>query len=529
MRRELVLSLLTAVFLAFAFPPFQLGFLAYWTLVPFFYLLEDKSIKESFRWGYVTGLFMSLATVYWISFVTMPGAVATILVHPLYYALYAMLHVFLRDRLGERFVLAIPFVWTGIEYVKSLSELAFPWITLGYTQSYYVSMIQYASYTSVFGVSFWVVCLNVLVYLILKNLENRRKAVVLLGVTSALVVLPWVYGQQVVPDEDEFQEGLYVSVVQGNIDPFIKWEEGNEDLSFEVYERLSRATATEKPDLIVWPETASPKFLLLDRRYLTRVRRLAREVNVPIITGTPDAERVSRNEYKAFNSVIMIAPSTYEVPKYAKMQLVPFGERVPYEDSVPFFRDFVNSLEMGEGNFSPGEEVVVFDVPVDSALTTDGVNDVARRSDSATIPVAAVICFESIFPDLVRKFVQKGARMLVVITNDAWFGRAHFPWWLNAGLYQHARMSVFRAVENRIGVARSANTGVSMFIDPYGRVLDASQLFKETYLLAHVPLRQETTFFARHGNVFTKVVSAVGLLICLAALFPRRESRGGSL
>jgi len=134
------------------------------------------------------------------------------------------------------------------------------------------------------------------------------------------------------------------------------------------------------------------------------------------------------------------------------------------------------------------------------------------KNDKA-ISFATIICFESIFPDLVQKFVKNGAKFLVVITNDAWFGRDYFPWWLNAGLFQHAQMSVFRAIENRISIARCANTGVSMFIDPFGRIESTSSIFKEEFLISKIPLRREITFFTEYGNVFTQIVSFIGLIL----------------
>ncbi|MFQ5865026.1 MAG: apolipoprotein N-acyltransferase [bacterium] len=530
MRIDLLLSLVTCFLFSFAFPPFKFGFLAYWALVPFFYLLENKSLKESFRWGYVTGLFISIGTIYWITFVTIPGSLATILIHPLYYSLYAMIHTLLRKRLGEKFVFAIPFVWTGIEYVKSLGELGFPWISLGYTQTHYLLLIQYASYTTVFGISFWLVLINVLVYLMLKNIENRKKVAILLTATILLFILPWMYGKQTMPDENDFQEAIEVALVQGNIDPYIKWDKGNVNLSYDTYERLSRECATIDPDLIVWPETATPSFLLHDHEHLHQVKGLINDLNIPLLTGTPEyAFNLQNKEIRTYNSAVLITPNSHDdLPVYSKMQLVPVAERVPYEDRIPILKDFIQSLEMGEGNFSPGEEVVVFEMPVEQPknnekgnLGTDEKNK--NLSGFTTIPFATVICYESIFPDLVQRFIKKGAKFLVVITNDAWFGRDWFPWWLNSGMFQHAQMAIFRAIENRISIARCANTGVSMFIDPFGRTHSALNIFEEGYVVSNIPLRTETTFFTKHGNIFTKIVSCLGVLFVFVAFFMRRK------
>ena len=182
---------------------------------------------------------------------------------------------------------------------------------------------------------------------------------------------------------------------------------------------------------------------------------------------------------------------------------------------------------MGEGNFSPGEEIVLFEMPLKRVHVADNTSYVANdssndsRNDKA-VSFATVICFESIFPDLVRRFVKNGAKFLVVITNDAWFGRDYFPWWLNAGLFQHAQMSVFRAVENRISIARCANTGVSMFINPFGRIQSTSSIFKEEFLVSNIPLRREITFFTKYGNVFTRIVSFIGLILLPTTLFLKK-------
>jgi apolipoprotein N-acyltransferase len=532
MRLDLLLSLLTAFLFSFAFPPFKFGFLAYWALVPFFYLLEKKGLKESFRWGYVTGLFISIGIIYWITFVTIPGALATILIHPLYYALYGMAHTFLRQRFGGKFIFTIPFVWTGVEYLKSLGEIGFPWISLAYTQSHYLQLIQYASYTSVFGVSFWVVLINVLVYQMLKNLENRQKVAVLLMTTILLFILPWIYGKQVMPDEPDFQEGIEVAMVQGNIDPYTKWDKKNVNLSYDTYERLSRecAEANFKPDLMIWPETATPTFLLHDDKNLERIKNLVNDLDIPLLTGTPEYTVDANNEIKTHNSAVLITPNSDDIPVYSKMQLVPVAERIPYEDRIPIFKDFIQSLEMGEGNFSPGKEVVIFEMPLKQSENNEDDNIETDESDDdlkgfITVGFATVICYESIFPDLVQKFIKKGAKFLVVITNDAWFGREWFPWWLNSGMFQHARMSIFRAIENRISIARCANTGVSMFIDPYGRSKLALGIFEEGYSVASIPLRTETTFFTQYGNIFTKIVSGVGLFFVFVALLPLRRKK----
>ena len=183
---------------------------------------------------------------------------------------------------------------------------------------------------------------------------------------------------------------------------------------------------------------------------------------------------------EAYNSAFLFSPGETTLQRYNKINLVPISERVPFRDALPFLGrikwEVLETGDWGQAFFSRGKEWTVF-----------------RHPKGA---FSVLICFESIFPDLVRKFVRRGARFLVNITNDAWFGRSSAP-------YQHARAVVFRAVENRIAIARSANTGVSMFVDPYGRTFQTTGIFHPALLIGSLPLRTEETFYTRYGNLFS--------------------------
>ncbi len=507
MKRRLFLAITCALLLSLSFPPLRLGFLSYVALVPFWLLLDELTIRESFRWGYLVGLFISIGTIYWIFWPTPAGAVAAILFHPVYYALFAVCYSFLKKQWGQVALFATPFLWVAFEYLKSLGQLGFPWVTLGNTQSYYTSLIQYATFTGVYGVSFWVVCLNVLVYLMVQNQRTRATMIRYAGIFVLFFLVPYFYGRKVIPQKLPETKSVKVAIIQGNIDPYLKWNKQLLEMNFKVYERLSRQVGHKNVDLIIWPETATPTYLLHDRRNLARVQQLVRELDAPILTGTPDYIRLARRQYKTFNSLVLIDGTLRPYQKYAKIHLVPFGERVPYEDSIPILKKLLSSLEMGEGNFSPGREITVF------KLFKKNSNNSA--SDGYVYYLGGVICFESIFPGLVAKFVRKGAQLLTVVTNDGWFGRTGAP-------YQHAQMAVFRAIENRISIARSANTGVSMTIDPYGRVRKQTRIFEEATLIDTLPLRRETTFFTRHGNFFAQMVLGISLALLLGTLLDMR-------
>ncbi|MCR4439221.1 MAG: apolipoprotein N-acyltransferase [bacterium] len=503
MRMSLILCLLTGLGLTLAFPPFQWGFLAYVALIPFFFLLRGKNVAETFRWSYLCGLILSIGTLYWINWVTLPGGIAAILVLPLYLCIYALLHNLVHRHLGEVAFVTIPFLWTGVEFLRSLGEIGFPWTVLAYTQTHYLKLIQFASITSVYGVSFWVVLINVMLYRLILSRHNVKAVAAYAAIVVLLFVVPWWYGNRVLSKERAPERSLRVVLVQGNIDPTLKWDRELKELNFATYERLTAQAMADSPDVIIWPETATPCYLRHEPEDLQRVRRLVDSLQVPLLTGTPDYVYDPAAGFSTYNSAFLFLPQREEMQHYAKMQLVPFGERVPYEDAFPFslVKKLLDALELGEGNWSRGREPLVFVMPVAGRASLEN-----TRQVRFSVP----ICYESVFPDLVRRFVVGGAELLVVITNDAWFGRPSLPRWLCGGMYQHARIAVFRAIENRIAIARCANTGISAFIDPYGRMSSATDIFTEAVVAGSVPLRQQETFYSRHGNIFTVVVSAIG-------------------
>lgn len=520
MRKNLLLSLTTGVLFSLAFPPLKLGFLAYIALIPLFYLLEDKNYKESIRWGFLTGLFINIGTLYWISWVTLPGAIAAILYLPIYSIIYFLLHTLLRMRLGERWLyFCVPFLWTGVEYLRSLGVLGFPWCSLAYTQSYYLSLIQYVSISSVYGVSIWVATINVIILSLLRNLTHIRKLILYFAILIVLFVLPWLYGKMVLPNPENVpEEKIRVALIQGNIDPYLKWNDAFLESNLQIYEEMTRTAAEANPQLIIWPETAVPDFLRISNLYLTKLRELVSELQIPLITGAPDFRYLDGETYETYNAAFLLKPNSGSFDVYHKIHLVPFGERVPFTESLPFLKDFLESLEMGEGNFSPGKQITSFRVPVKFNHT----NMAADSSRSRYIHAPVIICFESLFPEMARKFVQVGADMMIIITNDAWFKRSAAP-------FHHAQIAVFRAIENRISIARCANTGVSMFIDPWGRTQQSSPIFEQAMLVDDILLRHEATFFTQHGNVFTIAITLLNFIPLIAALILPKIHRATKL
>jgi apolipoprotein N-acyltransferase len=505
MKRKLLLSVGTAILLTLSYAPFKTGFLAYIALVPYFYLLESLERGETFRWSYFSGFLYALGTLYWIGWVTLPGMIGTLLVWPLYISLYSALHIRLRRRTGPWAYLLIPFLWTAIEYLQSLGELAFPWNTLGYTQSGYLPFVQFAEYTAVWGVSFWLVCINTVVFVALRPAgQPYRKWFALILVVLFLV--PLAHGLYVLSNDGEHRS-VKVTLMQGNMDPLQKWADDPEK-NFLIYEQLMAAHRQDETDLYVWPETATPFYLRSEQAYLNRMWNLVDSAKAPILTGSVDIEFNRDGTYHYFNSALFFQQENKGIQRYAKMKLVPFSERVPYRDFLIFrkIKDLLYDLIWGIGDYTPGHNFTVFTM--------------ARKAEE--IKFSVPICYESAFPDVVRRFSREGQQFLVVITNDGWFGRTSGP-------YQHVQIAVFRAIENRTGIARCANTGISCFIDHLGRVSERSALFVEAVQTGRIPLRQGSTFYIEHGDWMPQLALILSVLGLAVSFFKQKPRLKGTI
>jgi apolipoprotein N-acyltransferase len=291
--------------------------------------------------------------------------------------------------------------------------------------------------------------------------------------------------------------GLRVALVQPNLG-MEKWGLDGLELSFAALEALSRQAAAQQADLMVWPETALPCYVHLRPDCRARVEGLVAELGTPLLTGAPDYDEATRTPY---NSAFFFQPGQPQVQSYSKTHLVPFGERTPFRDRIPLLRDIdwtTLTGDLGPAEFAPGPGPTLFAHPQG--------------------PFAVLICFESAFPDLVRRSVQTGAQLLLVITNDSWYGPS-------AGPYQHAQLAVLRAVENRRAVARCATTGVSMFIDPFGRTYQATALAVPAVQVRSLSLEQQQTFYTRWGDLFAQLCLAVSAGVAATLAWPRLKRR----
>ena len=502
-RRRLLLAALSGALLSLAFPghphPLMSWFYhplwAHIALVPLLLVLAGRGFKDGFAAGWTCGFVWNLLSLYWVAHTQGggPAVVAGTLLMAIYLGLFPGLFSGLLSALwtrwGTKALIVTPVLWTAQEYLLSLGELGFPWLLLGHGQAAMPHFVQHAIWTGVFGVSCWVVGLNLLFYW---GLVSRSPGAV--AAIGLAYLLPWLHAASAFATP--ITQHIRIGLIQPNMTLAQKWGLNGLANSFTALEALSRQAATEAPQLLVWPETALPCYLSRRPDCRDRAFAIVEELHIPLLTGASDYD-LARNE--RYNAAFLLHPGHREMTSYTKMHLVPFGERTPYRDDIPFLRniDWTQLTgDLGPAEFARGTRRTVFDMS-------------ASSNDAVTPSFAVLICFESIFPDLVRRHVAGGADLLVNITNDSWFG-------LTAGPHQHALINVMRAVENRTAIARAATSGISLFIDPFGRTYAATELFTAAAPVADLPLGLGSTFYTRHGDIFAQGC----LILTLASLVP---------
>ncbi|MCS6897164.1 MAG: apolipoprotein N-acyltransferase, partial [Nitrospira sp.] len=420
----------------------------------------------------------------------------------------------LRELIPRYGIAFAPCFWVSLELLRTYALTGLPWCLLGYSQYQTLNLIQIADHAGVYGVSFLIVLVNVaLAELILwlmpffRGFHPARLPWELLLAAAACLTVSWSYSATLLAkgQPERMPSAIVVGVVQPNIDQAVKWDADFRDATMRRFERLTGKLGTEV-DLIVWPEAATPFVLEREPEYQMQVIEWASRAQAPILLGSPALRFYPDRRPYLLNSAYLIGPDGTLLGRYDKHHLVPFGEYIPLKSSVLFFLD---KLVEGIGDFEAGPGATLLSLSPKS-LRSD------MSAASRPVKFGAVICYEVIFPDLVRQFTAKGAEFLINITNDGWFGPSSAP-------AQHFSMVVFRSIENHVAFARSANTGISGFIDPYGRIMDQTPLFTEEALKATIPLNQTRTFYSYYGDVFAYGCAIICGLLWLYSIFRTEE------
>ncbi|MFN3385681.1 MAG: apolipoprotein N-acyltransferase [Candidatus Thermochlorobacter sp.] len=520
------LPLLSGMMLGFAFPtyPFiHLEPLAWIGFVPLLYQLKKaESFRTFYRIVYFSMFIFVICSVWWVSLSTLVGGVLMYFAQTFFLTLPLCAFYFIWRRTNWTLALAaLPFIWTAWEWIYLDMEISFGWLTLGNSQSYLFWLIQYIDLFGVWAVSFWIMLFNVLALALYERYEQHRnisKFILASLALSAVMILPVLIYSLVrlstpLPTKPI---SATVTIIQPNIDPFVKWGRDQENLVMQKhYEVTEKALRASRPDLILYPETTIPFYILEPYNYAKREKLWAKvaEWNTPLLTGFPDIvryddstqcqagarfDRYSGKYYDSFNSSMLIMPNQPDPQIYHKTELVPFAERVPYLDYIPF----LSSISIGVAGISSwgrGTELKLL-----SFVTQQG----------DTLRTCGLICYESIYPALAAEFVKRGADFLTVITNDGWFSKSYGP-------YQHAAFARLRCIETRRAMARCANTGVSLFIDRYGRGYAQIPWWQEAFTTASLNIGEGETFYVRHIDLFPKLCVLVCIGFFVLAFFKR--------
>ncbi len=473
------LATASGILTGLSYPPFKLGVLAYLAFVPLIEILTSARPGKAAWLAFLTGLISNTIALYWLAlnsgatfwivFLSLVGAVLYLSVQ---WSILAAVIAWFHSRTGKG-LLIFPFVWVAMEFFQSYGLLAFPWISLATTHADYLPPIQIVEFTGIYGLAFWIILMNTFLFRLLRSPAPLLPRLRLW--TAVALVLPWLYGYGRLlsfPVQSSDEVELTIAVVQPNMGPHDKWDRSKRQWVFNVLDSLYVEAAQEDVDMVVWPESAVPTYLRRDRFRRRYIQQRVAEYGIPLFTGALDYDRKD-GHLEHYNSIFMLGVDG-SIETYDKIHLVPMAEFNPLDAQVSLTEN------LSFGHYNPG-----------SRYTDFFLNEVQ---------FAGVICYESSFPRLVNRFVSQGMRFLVIVVNDGWFGNTSEP-------YQHVALARLRAVEHRMPVLRSANTGISVHVDEAGRFVSKLDLDEKGIIYAGVSPSDGLTFYGRFGDLFAWLIT----------------------
>jgi len=461
-RKNIALTILSGILLALSFPKTNLHLLAWIGLIPFLFAIKKS---KDIRMGFILGLTFFSINLAWITTLSnyvgiwaYLSILALIIFQSLYFVAAAMLIKTIYTRFNKASIILIPLAWILVEWIRTLTPFGVAAGGLGYSQTQILPILQIAATLSVYGISFLIVLINLLIFGFLENLNKPRKAGLFVLVIIILFGGIYYYEYQELTKEPETKSlgsiSPKISIIQPNISQTRKLDYSCNTFSINRLIKLTKQAANAKPDIIIWPETAITTYLLDNPVLLKDIKSLAKQVNAHLILGIP----YYQDEKHIYNSLIAISPAGEIIGPYNKQHLVPFGEYLPFR---PLLRPILGSIK----NFFD------YDYSGDPNPKLINING---------IKFGPLICFESTLPHLAKQRTKQGAEVLLTITNDAWFKDS-------TALDKHFNMGIMRAVENRKYFIQAANTGISGVVDPLGRVLARSTINNIEILTFQIP------------------------------------------
>jgi len=546
-KRYAYLASLSGVMLGFAFPPLPLFLVAFIALVPLLSIFyKQTDVKHKYMYVYITFFFYHTIANWWIAsfqretdpFLMLSG-IALCFLHPFFFLVPFAVYFQIKKKIGDTIALfAFPFAFHAFEYLHSLGEASYPWLTLGYTQIKNIYWIQFIDITGIWGASLMILIANVLFLKLFEELKKKGKRTVLKDFLEknaikytasilAILLLPYIYGFFAFQKYDYSKllwqnEKINIALIQPNINPWRKWDgdpieqiKFHQKLQDSIYKALGGAV-----DLSIWSETAIPTVDLSVNwgHFYPFITNDLNEKQISLLTGfteyyvypSPEVAPVTARpwildttqRYEPFNAALLLNPAPYEMDNpqiYRKSRLTPFGERFPYVHLIPFAQGWLR-WSVGISAWGKGTKQYAL----------------IMRNKNKTATIGSVICIESVYPDFVAVFVRKGANILSVITNDAWYDFTYGP-------RQHYLIAAARAIETRRFIARCANSGVTGFISPLGNSISEAPQYTATAIAATIPLIEEKTFYVRFTDFLPIFACLASLIALIFAIFRKNN------
>lgn len=501
--QDVLLAVLSGALTALSQPKFNLSFLAWISLIPLLAIILKKTLKQSFILGLIAGFSHYAILIYWIPSVPAHyGGVSVglsiiiyillVLFLALYWAFFSLISTKLYQSFPKLCFLLIPFAWISLEYILTYLFTGFPWGLLGSSQYLNIYFIQVASVTGVYGLSFVLVLFQ---SMFLYSMTYAKKAPFLS--VMGFVLLIHFLGFLSLKFSSSPEKSFPAAVIQGNVSSDIYWDRISGQEIWKLFNHhldLTQQAYAKGARLIIWPEFTVPLCFScsesLQRRFKDILLRFVKEKNCTLLLGTN--EETGPPGQKIYHNTALCLSPDHSVTYYYKMHLVPFGEYTPYKNIFLFIEKMTHAI----GDITPGTYHSLH-------------NFRGHRFGSP-------ICYEIIFPNLVRKFAKKGANFLVTITNDGWYGKSSAP-------YQHFAMAALRAVENRRYLLRAATTGISGIIDPHGRILSKSELMTSAYLTGNIIPSQRLSIYTKFGDVLPILSLTLTLIFLILAVVKKHE------
>lgn len=517
--RFLIAAVLSGLLLWAAWPTSPLTILIFIAWVPLLWL-EDRlhNWKLLFGFTYITMFLWNICTTWWIWNASLPGALGAFFANSLIMCIPWLLFYFTKAKFGNPAGYAsLILYWLAFEYLHHNWELTWPWLTLGNAFAIHPEWVQWYQVTGSSGGSLWILCVNILVYLLYREYTARgrtRKYIIRMSLTGAALIIPILISyfitlkEKKIIQEDMNNATRNVVVVQPNIDPYTEKFTGEIDAQIQKLIILSEQQIDNNTTLVIWPETAVPAQVWEDQikndyHYYPIWSFLHRHPSINLITGIDsykqyganknDASKTARLDpgsgiyYDAFNTAAFFDVDT-NIVLYHKAKLVPGVETLP--SFLNFMSKWFESFGGISGTLGRDSERKVF-VPWDNYYKA-----------------APIICYESIFGDYITEYVRKGANLLTIITNDGWWGNT-------PGYKQHMNYARLRAIETRKWIARSANTGISCFIDPSGKVINALPWDQAGSIKLNIPVNNRQTFFVKYGDLLSKIATVIAVILII--------------